>query len=151
MANPPSSNKARTLLGFDFGTRRIGIAIGQELTATARPLTTLATRDGAPDWAAITHLIEQWQPQALVVGIPCNMDGSESELTRLASRFRNRLQGRYNLPVYSVDERLTSAEAEELLREGGRRFEKEAIDQVAAQLILQSWLNQQNAPPRESE
>lgn len=141
----------RTLLGFDFGTRRIGIAIGQELTGQAQPLTTLTSRDGGPDWASISQLINKWQPQALVVGIPLHMDGSEIELTRLARRFLNRLQGRYNLPVYGVDERLTSAEAEALLREESKKFDKEAIDQVAAQLILQSWLNQQNASPRESE
>lgn len=131
-----------TLLGFDFGTRRIGVAIGQQLTGTARPLTTLTSRDGGPDWAAITRLIEEWRPNALVVGIPLHMDGSEMELTHLATRFGNRLRGRYNLPVFTVDERLTSAEAELELREGGQRLDKGAVDQVAAQLILQSWLDQ---------
>lgn len=131
----------RTLLGFDFGTRRIGVAVGQELTGTARPLTTLTSRNGGPDWTAISRLIEEWQPDALVVGIPCHMDGTEMEMTRLATRFGNRLRGRYNLPVFAVDERLTSAEAELLLREGGRRPDKGAVDQVAAQLILQSWLD----------
>lgn len=139
------AHRPRTLLGFDFGTRRIGIAIGQELTGTARPLTTLASPDGGPDWRAISRLIEQWHPDALVVGIPYHMDGSEMELTHLASRFGNRLQGRYNLPVFTVDERLTSDEAERLLREGDRPLDKGAVDQVAAQLILQSWLDQQHA------
>jgi putative Holliday junction resolvase len=139
----------RTLLGFDFGTRRIGIAVGQELTATARPLTTLTSRDGGPDWPAITSLIEEWQPDALVVGIPLHMDGGEMELSHLARRFRNRLQGRYNLPVFTVDERLTSVEAEALLDAKGERYDKEAVDQVAAQLILQSWLDQQHDKPRE--
>jgi len=146
-----SGSAPRTLLGFDFGTRRIGIAVGQELTGTARPLATLTSRDGGPDWAAIGRLIEEWQPAALVVGIPCHMDGSEMELTRLAARFGNRLRGRYNLPVFTVDERLTSAEAEALLREEGSRFGKEAVDQVAAQLILQSWLDEQKATPREKQ
>lgn len=141
----------RTLLGFDFGTRRIGIAIGQELTGTARPLTTLTSRDGAPDWATLSRLIEEWRPAALVVGIPCHMDGSEMELTRLARRFGNRLQGRYNLPVFGVDERLTSVEAEATLRDAGERLAPGAVDQVAAQLILQSWLDQQKQIPREGE
>jgi len=140
----------RTLLGFDFGTRRIGIAVGQELTGTARPLTTLASRDGGPDWTAIGKLIEEWHPAALVVGIPYHMDGSEMELTRLATRFGNRLRGRYNLPVFTVDERLTSAEAEQVLRADGRRFDKGAVDQLAAQLILQSWLDQ-HASQREDQ
>ncbi|HEY0635255.1 MAG TPA: Holliday junction resolvase RuvX [Gammaproteobacteria bacterium] len=140
----------RTLLGFDFGTRRIGVAVGQELTGTARPLTTLTSRDGGPDWAAISRLIEEWQPAALVVGIPWHMDGSEMELTRLATRFGNRLRGRYNLPVFTVDERLTSAEAEQLLHEEGQRFDQGAVDQVAAQLILQSWLDQ-HASQREDQ
>lgn len=135
----------RTLLGFDFGTRRIGVAIGQELTGTARPLTTLTSQDGGPDWAAISRLIEQWRPDALVVGIPYHMDDSEMELTHLAKRFGNRLRGRYNLPVFTVDERLTSAEAETQLREAGNKLDKGAVDPVAAQLILQSWLDQQNA------
>lgn len=140
----------RTLLGFDFGTRRIGVAVGQELTGTARPLTTLTSRDGGPDWTTITRLIEEWQPGALVVGIPYHMDGTEMELTRLATRFGNRLRGRYNLPVFTVDERLTSAEAEQVLREGGRQLDKGAVDQVAAQLILQSWLDQ-HASQREEQ
>jgi len=132
----------RVLLGFDFGTKRIGVAVGQELTATARALETLNSPDGGPDWPGISRLIEQWQPDALVLGLPLNLDGSDHEITRLARRFGNRLRGRYNLPVYTVDERLSSAEAEALLAERGR-FEKEDVDKVAAQLILQSWLEQQ--------
>lgn len=134
----------RTLLGFDFGTRRIGVAVGQEVTGTARPLTTLQSPNGAVDWPAISALIEEWRPDALVVGIPLHMDGTEQEMTRAARRFGNRLNGRYNLPVFTVDERLTSDEAERLLRDTGRGSgEKGAVDAVAAQLILQAWLEQQ--------
>ncbi len=129
----------RTLLGFDFGTKRIGVAIGQELTCTARALVTLNNINGAPDWKAIRRLIEQWQPAALVVGLPLNLDGSDHEITRLARRFGNRLTGRYNLPVYTMDERLSSSEAEAQLAEQGR-YEKADIDKLAAQLILQGWL-----------
>jgi putative Holliday junction resolvase len=135
----------RTLLGFDFGTRRIGVALGQEITGTARPLTTLRSPNGAVDWAAISRIIDEWRPDALVVGIPLHMDGSEQEMTRAARRFGNRLNGRYNLPVFTVDERLTSDEAERLLRDSGRGAgDKEAVDAMAAQLILQAWLEQQH-------
>lgn len=134
----------RTLLGFDFGSKRIGVAVGQELTGTARALITLTNRNGAPDWEAISGLIAQWQPAALVIGLPLNLDGSDHEITRLARRFGNRLMGRYNLPVYTVDERLSSVEAEALLAEQGR-YDKSDIDKVAAQLILQSWLEQQSS------
>lgn len=137
------SDNPRTLLGFDFGTRRIGVAVGQELTRTATALTTLNSPDGGPDWAGISRLIEEWQPAALVVGLPLNLDGSESESSRLARRFGNRLTGRYNLPVFTADERLSSAEAEAILAEQGR-FEKADIDKLAAQLILQSWLEENN-------
>jgi putative Holliday junction resolvase len=137
------SAKHRTLLGFDFGTKRIGVAVGQELTRTATALVTLNSRDGGPDWTAISRLIEEWQPAALVVGLPLNLDGSESESSRLARRFGNRLAGRYNLPVFTADERLSSSEAEALLAERGR-FDKADIDKLAAQLILQDWLETNN-------
>ncbi len=133
------SDKPRTLLGFDFGTKRIGVAVGQELTRTATALETLNSPDGGPDWASISRLIKEWQPDALVVGLPLNLDGSESESSRLARRFGNRLAGRYNLPVFTADERLSSSEAEVILAEQGH-FEKAEIDKLAAQLILQSWL-----------
>lgn len=142
----------QTLLGFDFGTRRIGVAIGQVLTRTARPLAVLHSRDGGPDWNAIGALIGQWRPDALVVGMPLHMDGTEHELTAAARRFGNRLAGRYNLPVHRVDERLTSVEAERLLAESatdtGRRRRPgnaDAIDSLAAAIILQAWLDAQ--PP----
>ena len=138
-----SGGKPLILLGFDFGAKRIGVAVGQELTRTARPLETLKSRDGGPDWAGISRLIEQWRPDALVLGLPLNLDGSDHEITRLARRFGNRLRGRYNLPVHTIDERLSSAEAEALLAEKGR-FDKSDVDKVAAQVILQSWLEQQS-------
>ena len=134
--------RARVLLGFDFGTKRIGVAVGQELTATATAQETLQSRDGGPDWDGITRLIKEWQPDALVVGLPFNLDGSEHETTHLARRFGNRLAGRYNLPVFTIDERLSSVEAERILSEKGR-FNKEEVDKLAAQIILESWLAQQ--------
>jgi putative Holliday junction resolvase len=143
------SAKARTLLGFDFGKKRIGVAIGQEVTGTARELAVLTSRDERPDWEGITALIAQWRPDALVVGIPVHMDGTEQELTLAARRFGNRLAGRYNLPVYPVDERLSSYEAEQsLIEQFGSRYDKGDIDKRAAQLILQSWLQQQTKNDR---
>lgn len=134
----------RIFLGFDFGSKRIGVAVGQELTRSARALVTLNNRNGAPDWEAITRLITEWQPAAMVVGLPLNLDGSDHEITRLARRFGNRLSGRYNLPVYTMDERLSSAEAEAQLAEQGR-YEKADVDKLAAQLILQGWLEQHSS------
>ena len=136
------SGQPRTFLCFDFGTKRIGIAVGQELTRTATALITLDSPDGGPDWAGISKLIEEWQPDALVVGLPLYLDGNESESARLARRFGNRLAGRYNLPVFTADERLSSSEAEAILASQGR-YEKADIDKLAAQLILQSWLEAQ--------
>ena len=136
------SDKPRVLLGFDFGIKRIGVAVGQELTRTARELETLTSPDGGPNWKGISRLIEQWQPDALVIGLPLNLDGSDHEVTRLARRFGNRLKGRYNLPVFTIDERLSSVEAEQLLA-GERRFDKKAVDRLAARIILESWLQQQ--------
>ncbi len=130
----PAAHPPRTLLGFDFGTRRIGVAVGQAVTGTARPLVTLDCRDGTPDWTAIGALLDQWQPDALVVGLPLLADGSEGETCEAARRFARRLAGRYHLPVHLQDERLSSAAAEA----GGARGHD--IDAEAAALILGDWL-----------
>lgn len=133
-----------TLLGFDFGEQRIGIAVGQTLTGTVTPLVTLSSVKQQPDWMGIEALIKEWQPDRLIVGLPLHMDGREQTLTQRAKRFGNQLKGRYNLPVEWVDERLSSHAAEMILREqGNRRPDKQAIDKIAAGLILQSWLEQQ--------
>ena len=138
----------RTLLGFDYGKRNIGVAVGQEVTASASPLVTLKARDGKPDWTEITQLIETWRPDALVVGVPLNMDGSEQEMTRAARRFANQLQGRYHLPVIDIDERLTSVEAAHIMRDKehmarlGKQNNDATTDQIAAQLILTQYLNE---------
>jgi len=138
--------RPRVVLGFDFGEKRIGVAVGQELTGTARGITTLISKNRKPDWDAISRLIEEWHPDLLVVGRPLHMDGTEQPITHLAYRFGNRLSGRYNLPVEQVDERLSSYEAEQELSEESGKFSPEDIDQRAAEKILQSWLdsNSQN-------
>lgn len=142
--------RPRTLLGFDYGLRRIGVAVGQELTGTASALTTLINSDSGPDWLVITRLIKEWQADALVVGIPLNMDDSEHEMTHAARRFARQLQGRYGLPVYEADERLSSMEAEQVMiaqniRSPNRKRQQHRarIDREAAQIILQTWLNEQ--------
>ncbi len=144
MRDGPES-QPRVVLGFDFGEKRIGIAVGQELTATARGITTLISRNRQPDWDSITRLMEEWQPNAIVVGRPLHLDGTEVAITKLAHRFGNRLAGRYNLPVYTMDERLTSYEAEQQLAEEQGNYSKEEVDMRAAQIILQCWLNQQQS------
>lgn len=137
-------NKDSTIvLAFDFGTKRIGVAIGQRVTKLARPLITLSAKNGAPQWDKVTQLIKHWQPQEFVVGIPLNMDGTEQPLTHAARGFAKMLQERYKLPVHEVDERLTSVDARErLFSKGGYKALQEGqVDSVAAQLILQVWLN----------
>ena len=130
-----------TLLAFDFGYKRIGVAVGQSVTGMASPLTTLAGRDGQPDWGEVEHIITTWQPAALVVGLPCHLDGTEQDITTEARRFARRLQNRYGLPVHLVDERLTSDEAERLMRDHPRPNTAD-VDQIAARIILQNWLDQ---------
>jgi len=131
------------LLGFDYGTRRIGVAVGQTLTGSASPLQAVSVRENRPDWAAITRLVEQWRPTAFVVGLPLQRDGSEHAVSRAARRFGDRLRGRYNRPVYLVDERLSSAEAETRLPAAGRdRRASGALDCLAAQIILETWLQE---------
>lgn len=136
----------RTLLGFDYGHKKIGVAIGQEVTCEARELVTLPCARQQPDWQAIGRLIEEWQPDALVIGVPYHMDGREHDLTHAARRFGRQLHGRYALPVHEVDERLSSREARQQTaqeRAAGRRARAVPIDQVAARVILQDWLRQQ--------
>ena len=123
-----------TLLGFDFGTKRIGVAVGQTLTETATPLEIIPVRNNRPDWTRIGALISQWQPQALVVGNPLNMDGSRQAISAAADAFARKLHGRYHLPVLRADERLSSVEA------GARQQTGEHKDHVAAQVILEGWL-----------
>ena len=134
----------RTVLGFDLGTHRIGVAIGQELTQSARPLTTIQRKNKRSDWEKIEALFNEWGATADVVGIPLQQDGSEQEMSRLSRKFGNQLRGRLNLTVYEVDERLTSVEAESIIRanRGNRRpLEERDVDAVAATRILQSWFN----------
>lgn len=123
-----------TVMGFDFGMARIGVAVGQTVTGTAGPLTVLAARDGIPDWQEIERLLREWQPTTVVVGLPLNMDGTASDMSALAEKFGRRLHGRFAVNVEMMDERLSSREARERL---GNR---ESLDAEAASIILETWL-----------
>jgi putative Holliday junction resolvase len=132
-----------TILGFDFGEVRIGVAMGSTELGIAHPLETIAFEENDKKFARIEALIKEWQPSALVVGLPAYLNGQEHEISRLARKFANRLTGRFNLPVYLVDERLSSAGATQALNEIGVRGRKQkpALDQVAAMQILQSYFD----------
>ena len=128
-----------TLLGFDFGERRIGVAVGQGVTRTATALCTLEAHDHGPDWAGITALVEEWQPAALVVGLPRHADGTDSTITRAVRAFAQQLEGRYRLPVHLMDERLSSQAAASL--QPASQHGKAGLDAQAARIILQDWLD----------
>lgn len=127
-----------TVLGFDFGLRRIGVAIGQTITQTASPEAIVNSKDGKPDWEHISKLFTQWQPSAIVVGLPMRLDGSEQALTQPARKFGQRLSGRYQRPVFFIEEQLSSIEAE------NRGLKQQHIDDHAAQILLENWLQQIN-------
>ena len=135
---------AGVFLGFDYGKRHTGVAVGSDHSRLAQPVALLSARGSEPDWDAIERLLREWKPQALVVGLPLNMDGSENAMTRAARRFGSQLAARYNLPVHWVDERLSSRVATDTLLEAGvpLKRHKKRIDQVAAQTILQAFLNE---------
>ncbi len=133
-----------TLLCFDFGTRQIGVAYGQTLSGTAQPVAVLRARDGQPQWEQVMRLVAEWQPQRLLVGLPLNMDGTESEFCTRARRFAGRLHARTGKPVTLVDERLSTAEAK-LDSGSGRDYRRNPVDGLAAALILRTWLSEPGA------
>ncbi|MGE5154747.1 MAG: Holliday junction resolvase RuvX [Bdellovibrio bacteriovorus] len=134
-----------TLLGFDFGPRKIGVAVGQTVTGTARPLKTLRSRGDKPDWPGIEALVREWHPSAAVVGLPLGLDDRPADWAGQIERFARQIQGRFGLPVHLVDERLTSVEARRQLRSrpGPKPTDHRLEDAVAAALILETWLSEQ--------
>ncbi|HSX85532.1 MAG TPA: Holliday junction resolvase RuvX [Cellvibrio sp.] len=132
----------KTLLAFDYGTKNIGVASGQTITHSANSQTSLKAKDGIPDWTKIEKLLKEWQPDLVLVGLPLNMDGSESELSVRARKFANRLHGRFGIKVEMVDERLSSFEAKgEVMERGGSRdYKHNPVDSIAARVILESWM-----------
>ncbi len=135
----------RPLLGFDYGTRLIGVAVGQRITGTARPLCTVKNSREGEDWRRLDALVAEWQPAALVVGLPLTSDGGEQTMSRKARAFAGSLNERYALPTHMMDERMSSIESRQRFAEGrrqGLRRKRDAadIDAIAAQIILENWL-----------
>lgn len=132
----------KTLLAFDYGTKNIGVASGQTITRSASSLASLKAKDGVPDWTQIEKILAEWKPDLVLVGLPLNMDDTESELSARARKFANRLHGRFGVKIELVDERLTSFEAkgEVMGRGGSRDYKNNPVDSIAARLILESWL-----------
>lgn len=144
-SSPLTPHRTTSVLAFDFGLKRIGVAVGDVTIGVAHPLETIHGESNEQRFGAIAALIKEWQPGTLVVGLPRHMDGTEHEMTQRCRRFSRQLEGRFELPVALVDERLTSEAASQDLREmgiGGRR-QKAMLDQVAAQLILQTYLDEE--------
>lgn len=135
----------RTVLGFDFGTKFIGVAVGQELTGTASPLGSIKAKDGIPNQDQLVKFFSEWQPNLIVVGLPLNMDGTNQNVTFAAKKFGNRIANQFKLPVEFVDERLTTADAkEQLFAQGGyRNLKKDNIDAESARLIIESYFESQ--------
>lgn len=134
-----------TVMGFDFGTKSIGIAVGQSITGSANPLTSVKAVDGIPNWDDIGKLINEWKPELLVIGLPLNMDGTEQEMTQRARKFANRLNGRFGVKIATQDERLTTADAKARLFElgGFKALTKGQVDAVSAVLIVESYFENQ--------
>ena len=144
MRDTPEAGKPKTILAFDFGLRRIGVAVGQQVTGSAGPIGTVHNRDDGVDRAAIAAIVDEWQPDRLVVGMPLHADGSDSEMKPLVEAFIGELR-RFGLPVDTVDERYTSIEAERVLKRaraaGTRgRIRKETVDSAAAVIIAERYL-----------
>lgn len=129
------------ILGFDYGTKKIGVAYGQVVTANCLPLKDIKAKDGIPNWQQLEQILREWEPDTLVIGLPLNMDGSESDISRRARKFSNRLHGRFGLPCHLVDERLSSAEAKQMMVD--HQWQDKSLDCVAAALILETWFNAQ--------
>jgi len=147
MASSKVAVGQRTVIGFDFGKRYIGVAVGQELTGSATPLGSIKANDGIPHWPELEKYVKEWQPQLIVVGLPLNMDGTEQQLTLDAKKFGNRVAGRLGINVEFQDERLTTADAKEQLfaRGGYRNLKKDNIDAESARLIIESFFEWQYA------
>ena len=142
---PTDCSRPVTALSFDYGTEKIGIAFGQSISSTTRAVAIIKARDGVPNWDTVANLIKIWQPDFLIVGLPYNLDGSENKLLLRASKFANRLNGRFNIPTFGIDERLTSKAARDKLKtENNRKLCDADLDDLAAQIILETWFGEYN-------
>ena len=138
------SNKLTTFMSFDYGKKRMGIAMGQRITQSANGIGCISAVDGKPNWEQLDKLVAEWKPDAFVVGLPLNMDGSESDMSKRANKFSKRLHGRFGKPSFTIDERLTTFEAKQTAKSMGHKghYKSDPVDELAAQLILQSWLEE---------
>ena len=142
---PTDCSKPVTVMSLDYGTEKIGIAIGQSISSTAEPLIIIRAKDGIPNWSEIAGLTESWRPNYFVVGLPYNLDGSDSKLLQRALKFAKRLNGRFNIPTFGIDERLSSKAAAEKFKTGNpKNSVRKEIDDVAAQIILETWFSEYN-------
>lgn len=141
--------KSVTALAFDYGTRNIGVAFGQSVTQSARELLPLKARDGIPRWEDVEKLLREWQPDLVIVGLPLNMDGTDSELSTRARKFARRIEGRFGVKAELHDERLSTREAKEEARDRGfsSRYAENPVDSIAARLILESWFRTPGRSP----
>jgi len=145
MPEAMTAGAAECVLAFDYGTSRIGVAVGQSVTGSARPLNALAARDGVPNWDQVKRLIDDWHPHRLLVGLPLNMDGTPSTMSARAQKFARRLEGRFGIATETWDERLSSFEARGLILDneqlgaGRRDFKRHGVDSLSACLILETW------------
>lgn len=139
--------KDKVFLGFDFGMTNIGVAVGQTVTMTATPLQILHAKKGIPNWSEIQQLINNWHPDALVVGIPVDLEGKENLTTKAAKKFLQTLEEKFHLPVFAAEERLTTKSARENIYEssGYKGLQRSPIDSIAAKLILEGWMREKNA------
>ena len=143
-ATSSKDTSPQTVMGFDFGTQKMGMACGNSLSGTAQPLAIFPMRDGIPDWDKLEKLIAEWKPNACVVGLPLNMDDSESELSARARKFARRLRHRLNISVWMVDERLTTREARNSLLSYQQQGhgKKTNADSLAATMLIESWFRE---------
>lgn len=138
----PEGKSIEVVLGFDYGTQNIGVAVGNALTETAQPVTILKARHEQPNWAEVEELIKEWLPDAFIVGIPYTRDGTETEHIRKIRKFMNRLHGRFGLPVMEVDESRSSLESEAFLKPS-QRHKKGQLDAISAAIIVERWFHQE--------
>jgi putative Holliday junction resolvase len=138
------TNKIQTLMGFDYRKKRTGLAMGHRLLQSANGIGFVNATDGKPNWEQLDAFVKEWQPDAFVVGLPLNMDGSESDMSKRANKFSKRLHGRYGKPSFTIDERLSTFAAKEEAKSRGHKghYKSDPVDALAAQFILETWLNQ---------
>lgn len=137
------TNKIQTVMGFDYGKKRTGLAVGQRMLENANGIGFVNATDGKPNWDQLDAFVKEWQPDAFVVGLPINMDGTDSDMSRRANKFSKRLSGRYGKPSFTIDERLSTFAAKQEAKTRGHKghYKSDPVDALAARYILETWLN----------